>query len=131
MLHAISNLLSRFAATCPTGDDGAASLFGFPTWYQYLDGDIDPVTKNCNLVINEFSDLAAVGFAIVEIMIRIAGMAAVGYVIYGGIRMTMSSGEPDKFKAARQAVINGVVGLIIAITATAVVSYIASQFTGA
>ncbi len=68
--------------------------------------------------------------ALVEIMLRIAGLVAVGFVIYGGFRFIVSQGEPENAKAARETIMNAIIGLIITIVAAAVVNFVAKAIAG-
>lgn len=104
------------------------TILGLPTWFEYLDMD-----ESCSITGPNKEDgslmwpeaIGYVAIAVVEIMLRLAGLIAVGFVIYGGFRYIVSQGEPDGVKAARETIINAVVGLVIAIIAAAVVNFIA------
>lgn len=107
---------------------GNVNFLSLPTWYQYLDVSAAP---ECNVTavrydgsddVNIGATLGAVLLAITEILLRIAGIVAVGFVVYGGILYTMSQAAPDKLQAARQTIINGIIGLFIASAAVALVN---------
>lgn len=126
------NLLSIFGVACTPG----GSFFGFPTWYKYLDGQtasssaiVDPRinVNTCSPVITGLSDVWLVGAAVLEILLRIAAMLAIGLIVYGGIRYIVSQGEPDKLASARSTIINALIGLVVAIAASAVVSFVARE----
>ncbi len=97
-----------------------------PTWYKYIDGTIDE-TGHCTLNFTFPDDIGAVLLALIEILLRIAAIVSVFYVIYGGFLYMTSQGEPDRATAARTTIINAVIGLVIAIIATGVVSFIGGQ----
>ena len=63
-----------------------------------------------------------VGIAIIDILLRVAGMAAFFYIVLSGFKFVLSQGSPDKEKSARQALINSAIGLIIALLAIGLVS---------
>jgi hypothetical protein len=111
-----------FAVRCSEGQ-GAISI-GFPTWYKYL--DCDQATNTPQL--NQLSDAWLVGQAVLEMLIFIAGIAAVFYFIYGGIRFITSQGQPDKITQARQILIYSAVGLVVAVMASVLVQFVFSQF---
>lgn len=114
------DFLTVFAA-CGQND----KLLGiFPTWYKYLEvGGAD-----CNVTINALSDIYKIGAAILEMLLAGAGVLAVGFIIAGGIRFITSLGDPTGIKQARDMIINAVVGLVIAIMSTVIVSFIAGKF---
>jgi ABC-type Fe3+ transport system permease subunit len=122
--------LVQFAATCrPKG-----SIFGFPTWYKYLDGqqvksiDITGQTvRPCTPVLNGLDDVWKVVFAIIDLLLRIAILAAIGFVLAGGVKFMTSQGQPDKIKAAITTLINALIGLVIAVAAATAVAYIGGK----
>lgn len=120
-------LFIHFAAqnTCAT-----TGFFGIPTWYQYIP-QVD-FSKNCT-INNNFqipAQLSYIAIAAVDIALYIAGMVAVGYVIYGGIQYVVSQGEPDKVKNAKNTIMNALIGMVIASIAIAIVSYVGNALGG-
>lgn len=116
----------------------SSSFMGLPTWYKYLDLGSDcevvgPVKEGGSS--SDVSDLdwgKAAGYiaiAVVEAMLRIAGLVAAGFVIYGGFRFITSQGNPEGAASARTTVINALIGLVIAVTAAAVVSFVGQRLT--
>ena len=69
-----------------------------------------------------------IGLAIFEDLLRVAGMAAVAFVIYGGFRYTTSQGSPEQTGAALGTILHALIGLAIAIIAATSVAFIAKQF---
>lgn len=117
-----------FAAGCkPRG-----SFFGMPTWFKYLNGDsvTDEGTgiTSCSVRLNGLSDIWKIVAAVVELLLRFASLISIGFVVFGGILYTVSQGQPDKTKQALRTIINALIGLAIAIVATAIVSFIAGRF---
>lgn len=104
------------------------TFFGFPHWYEYLDVDKSNATKACQVVNFAFpGDLTLVAMAVLDMALRLAGMVAVGFVIYGAIQYVTSRGEPDGVKNAQNTIINALVGLTIAVLATGIVRFIGNQ----
>lgn len=118
----IDGLLTKFAASCAS--NGIPLL---PPWYKYIDGRETSTGCELNFVFPD--DIGAILLAVVEILLRVGAFVAIGYVIYGGFMYMTSQGEPDKAKNAQQTIINAVIGLVIAIIATGVVSFIGGQLT--
>lgn len=126
-------LFTQFAAdpTCSTG-----GFFGLPTWYKYLQVEYSDITKECEVQFSLMkdgtfngSDLLLVGLSVVDILIRIIALIAVFFVMYGGIRYITSQGSPDGTKAAQNTIMNAMIGLAIAITASALVAFIGAYIT--
>lgn len=132
----LPDLLSRFAQVC---HPQAGNFFSLPTWYKYLDDagkfHLNSATGKCELAPYgpgglQVVDLALIGLALVDIAFRIAGLVAVGYIVWGGIQFVTAQGESDKTKKARQTVINALIGLAIALVAVGVVAFIGSRIGG-
>lgn len=105
--------------------DTSSRVLGFPNWYEYLPVD----QSDCSVgFIRDGDDLnigATVGailLALTEILLRIAGIVAVGFVIYGGVLYGTSQGAPDKLQAAQKTIVNGLIGLVVAVLAVAIVN---------
>ena len=64
---------------------------------------------------------------IVNILLYVAAAASVITIIVGGIIMVTSSGNPDRIKTARDAILYAVIGLVIALSAFAIVTYVLSN----
>lgn len=104
-----------------------AGFFGFPHWYEYLNVAVQDGT--CSVTNFKFpTDLTMVALAIAEILLRLSGYVAVGFIIYGGIKYVLSQGEPDGVQQAQSTIINACIGLVIAIFSTAIVAYVGHTF---
>jgi len=113
-------LFSHFAAACKGG-----SFLAFPPWYKYLDSEtIDGV---CTPRIHGINDIWLIVAAVIEILIRVAALAAIGFIIYAGFEYMTSQGQPDKTHHARSMLVNAIVGLVIAILSAAIVNFVAGK----
>lgn len=108
-------LFTTFAAA------NCSHFLGFPTWYQYIQG------PNCSIQINSLSDVWLIVAAIIEILLRVAGIMAVAFVVYGGFQYVTSQAEPDKLTQARRTIVNALIGLILAIMSATIVNFIANS----
>lgn len=118
MTLSILNLFAKTAADCKGGD-----FFGFPLWYKYLQ-----LNDDCTAQFNSLSDIWLIAAAVIEILLRLGALIAMFFVLFGGIKFIMSSGQPDKTSQARSTAINGIIGLVITVVATVVVRFIAGRF---
>lgn len=73
-------------------------------------------------------DLPDVITTIINVMLFIAGALAVIMIIYGGIRYITAHGDEKQVKVAKDTIVYSVVGLIIAIIAYALVTFIFDRF---
>ena len=143
MFSAVSfSFPAQASAAVAPGCDKSVSFLGLPAWYSYL--DIGPETTGDGVTIDKCAVLGPhraspneneldwskaaplVGLAVLEIMLRIAGLVGFIFVIYGGFKYITSQGEPEKTTQSRQTITNSLIGIAISIIAAAVVSFIAN-----
>lgn len=127
----LSNI-HTFAAGC-----NANGFLGFPKWYKYLPHEDVANQKSilggspqtvCNVRADSLSDIGPILAAVVEILLRISALVAVIFVIVGGVKYITSQGEPERLKQALGTIVNALIGLVIAITATAFITFIGGRF---
>jgi hypothetical protein len=138
-----------FGDPCDPVSGSGISFLGIPPWYKYLPGKVDGSTEKQNTTIDKNTgtkvdgscipqlnkegsnggiDLVSIwliGLAVVEILLRLAGMITVGMVIFGGFKFITSQGNSDATKNARGTIINAFIGLVITIIAAISVNFIA------
>lgn len=92
-----------------------------------LDDDI------CNDISGDLADVAGcntdkrgdeVANSVIEIVIGLIGVLAVFVMIYGGFIFLTSTGDASKVAKGRNILIYGVVGLVVAILAYAIVKFV-------
>ncbi|MDQ3094116.1 MAG: pilin [bacterium] len=103
------------------------SILGFPTWYKYLDAE--QLGGRCTPIINNSTDVLPIGIAVLEAMLRAAGILAAVFILWGGVKLMISQGEPDGAKAARLIIKNAIIGLILVLIATPLVSFIGNRIS--
>lgn len=122
------SFLHNFAAACTPSGGG---LFGFPKWYKYLQG-IESVDANSNIVcsphITSINDVWLIVAAVIDMLLRLAVLLAIGYVVYGGITYIRSQGQPDQTAQAQKTILNAIVGLVMAVAATGLITFVAGRF---
>ena len=103
---------SALAYTCPEGSlRGGGAVVSKPAECNIQKGD------DGQTLINTVS-------TIINIILGCTGMIAVVMIIYGGIQYTISAGESGKVKKAKDTIMYGVVGLVIAILAVPIVNFV-------
>lgn len=126
------------------------TLLGIPAWYKYLPGEgvqqinkdgspgdvvCQPTIKTVTSASGEeekipINNILLIVAAIIEILIRVAGLAAFIYLIYGGFLYLTSSGSADQVSKAGSTLLNAAIGLGIAISSTAIIGFFADRFKG-
>lgn len=136
----IPQKLFTLFATAPAGC--RHDFFGLLTWYHYLpDSDFGVTvggnTFACDINTNftfisssgSGGDLPLIGLAVVDDLLRIAGIVAVAFVIYGAIQYIGSQGNPDQTSRAQSTIINALIGLAIAMVAVVFVSFLGNSLS--
>lgn len=126
----ISPLLQTFAATC----NKPTFLGVLKPWYEYLNLAPDAVGK-CSVtnfndsahVLGQHSPFLLIALAILDDLIRVAALVAVGYVIYGGIQYSTSQGSPDSTRKAQSTIINALIGVAVSVLAASIVAFIGKR----
>lgn len=119
-------LLTLFAATCkPT-------FFSLVPWYQYLKLNGGCGIENFQILPGNGapSSIPLILLAIIDDLLRVAGLMAVFFIIYAGVQYISSQGNPDQASKAQNTIINALIGLAIALISIGFVSYLGNALGG-
>ncbi len=100
------------------------------------DGKVSNVTfssvAQCNMNGNDLkgSDLMGTLQTIITVVLGVLGIVAVVIIILGGVQYVTSSGDPGKVKKAKDTIMYGIIGLLIALLAYAIVNFVLSSVFG-
>lgn len=83
---------------------------------------------NCEVEINSIYDVRNLIANGIEIALTIAVFVAVGFIIYGGFRYIISSGDPSGVKKAKETIVNAIIGLVLAMLSFGIVRFITGSF---
>lgn len=61
----------------------------------------------------------------------VAGIVAVAFIIYGGVRYSISQGDPGKLRSAKLTIMYAVIGLIVVLMAAAITALVTSSVSNA
>ena len=97
----------------------------------YADGIKDCVgTVDCDTIkgseegIFGKGDLMGILTVIINVVVGVVGFIAVAMIVLGGINFATSQGDTSKVTKARNTILYGVVGLIMAILAFSIVNFV-------
>lgn len=102
-------------------------ILGFPTWYKYLNPRFEG--GECKIDAPFPESIGKILLAVFEILLRLAGVLAIIFTIWGGFQYILSQGEPERSSQARSSIINALIGLAIAISAVAIVNLVGRNLT--
>ena len=93
--------------------------------------DLYAKVRNCDTMQvepNSVSDFLRVLANLIQILLQVAGIAAVIFVIVGGIMYIASLGDPARTARAKETILYAVVGVIISLASYGIVSFITGSF---
>jgi hypothetical protein len=126
------------------------TFFGLVPWYQYMTGEFfstsaptssqgDPCAIKCFNLFNQTvandcgqknSDVPGVLLAVIDDLLRVAGLAAIAFVLVGAFQLVTSQGNAEETVKARSTILNALIGLALAMVAIAFISFIGSKIGG-
>lgn len=111
--------LQYMGADCGSG---VASFLFLKPWHACLPKDSNGVPQ-----IRSLTDFWLIFIPLLEDALKIAGYAAAGFVLWGGIKYLKSQGDPGQLNEARQVIHNALFGLVLALLSVAIVNFIAGS----
>ncbi len=120
------NHIYLFAASACSPQGGILTL---PNWYSYLPGTMVMVNNHsqCQPVINNLTDIWLIVLAVIDMLLQLVALITIVMVIYGGVQMMTSQGQPDRVGKARTTIINAIIGAFISIAAAATITFLAGN----
>jgi len=83
----------------------------------------DRTNRGCEPT-NTKSDIPLVLLAVIDDLLRIAGMVALAFVLYGAFQYVIGQGNPESTSKAQGTIVNALIGMTLAIVSVLIVSYI-------
>jgi flagellar biosynthesis protein FlhB len=118
-----------------------SSFFGLEPWFEFLK-TYHGKNNNCNVCFTVISNSAQsvnsncrpkqnsivlVVMAIIDDLLRVAGLVSVAFIVVAGFQYVTSQGNPEKAAKAQQTILFALIGLVIAISAIVLVTYIGNS----
>jgi hypothetical protein len=73
---------------------------------------------------SQLSGSGSILMSVVNLLIGVVGIISVIMVIIGAIQLTLSSGNSDQVKKAKDTILFAIIGVVIALLAFAIVNYV-------
>ena len=129
MMFYIAKLGTFFVAATTTfntdcNPSTTSNFFFLPRWWEYIKNGQTDAFGQCIPRAQLPGDFWNIGLAVLDMLLRLGGFLAVVSIIIAGIEYIIATGNPEKGAAARKRIINSLVGLSIALVATAAVTFI-------
>jgi hypothetical protein cdiviTM7_00607 len=110
------------AAACPDG-----KIMTLKPWYDRLLDDNCNIKSPGNDTNAQANFIWKIALNIIEDLLQVVGYATTGYIMYGGFLIMTSNGSSDKVAHGRKTIMNAAIGLVVALSSVAVVSFISSN----
>ncbi len=109
--------VTAYAASCAN----QAGILGIPPWYREI---CIAGTNEIEVGSNPADFAGQLAINLLSIVLMIIGYFAVGFVIWGGIKYILAAGDSGKIASAKTTIQNALVGLLIALSAVAIITLI-------
>jgi hypothetical protein len=73
------------------------------------------------------SDLTNVIQTVFTVAYSIAGVISFGYLVYGGYKIIMSTGDPQKMKEGQNTVAYALIGLVLVVSTAVIFNFVAEK----
>jgi hypothetical protein len=100
------------------------SFLGFSPWYACLPGGNQGEPR-----VERLEDLLWIIFPLLESLVKIGALVAVGFIFYALINMITARGNMQKVGKAMETIRDAVVGFVICLISVAIVNFISGRFT--
>lgn len=141
MLTIVSSAVPANASAASTAKAACSpSFFGLEPWWKYLghkavahQDSSGKTYYTCEIkekssdLLGKNSFILLIVLAVIDDLLRVAGLVAVVFVIIGGFKFITAQGEPEQAASARETLMFALVGLVIALLAVVIVSLIGSS----
>ncbi|MCL2280839.1 hypothetical protein FWC31_03055 [Candidatus Saccharibacteria bacterium] len=114
---------------CEDRAKSASNIFlNFPTWYRGL--TLEASGDTCVLANDAFEGeeigpiIFMIALNVVDIVLRFAGLIAVGFVIWGGFHYMLARGEPEHAKKSLNIIRTALIGTVISMISAVAVSFL-------
>ncbi len=118
-MYLLEQTFNKLAVGC-----SQSTFFGIKPWYQYVPTKSLPTGCQFDFSLVGIGGIWLILAGIIDILLRVGALVAVGYFIYGAFKMVTSQGSPEGVKSARETMTNALIGLVITILATWIIGYI-------
>jgi hypothetical protein len=80
-------------------------------------------TSNCGPLSSQATLTNTVG-SVVNLLLYLAGALAIIFIVIGGLKYVLSEGNPANIQSAKNTLLYAIVGLVIAVSAFAIVNFV-------
>lgn len=119
----ITTFVAKFYSIFATTHCDNNTFFFLPPWWKYLPAE--KFGDGCSISSFSFpGDFLAIGLAIIDMLLRVAGLVAIVSIIIAGVAYITAAGTVEKTASARRRIYNSLIGLAVVAVASGFVAFI-------
>lgn len=99
--------------------DNHKTVAGIRAWYYGM-----PLDADCSLTGDISDNLGLLIGNIIYDLMMLAGLVALGYIIYGGYLMVLSGGDAGKYAQGKKTLTGAIIGLVICLCSLAIIAFL-------
>lgn len=124
---AVTALVAAPVHAADTASCGGDQFLTFKSWWNGL-----PQDAKCRVQIpaNNLKIVWTIALNLIDDVLQIVAYAAVGYIIWGGIKYMKSVGDPSAIGSAKSTIMNAIIGLGIALSSIAIIRFVFASIQG-
>lgn len=93
-------------------------------------GISDELKEAAGCKLTEEDTAMPVVVGLIDVALSLVGLIAVGMIVYGAITYVISTGDAVKLNRAKNAILYGVIGVVVALLAYAIVTLVSQSIWG-
>lgn len=98
-------------------------MFILTSWDAYL-----PCRDGIGVYIDSLQSASGLVFWVIDSLLKLSTYIAIGFVIWGSIKIIKAQGEPSEFADAKETILKAIIGLGICISSVAIVQFVSGGF---
>lgn len=126
VLGGVASMFAMPVTVYAADEDAIVANVTCPSGSKYQ-GQSKPTYADCNIPSGNdlpTDDVPTVAQTIINVMVSVVGVIAVAVIVIGGILYVTSAGEATKAKRAQSTIMYGIIGLVVAVLAYAIVNFV-------
>lgn len=112
------SIATPVANTASAACNAPRAILTFPAWQDGMPGTC------AKPEIRKLNDVWIVVLNLLEMLIQAAAYISAGFIVWGGFKYIKSQGDPGKISESKMAIINAIIGLVIALASVAIVDFV-------
>lgn len=110
------------AVSSVSARDCDARVLGIPPWYRGLTDDSCNIKAPADEKEGLQKFIWTIVLNVIDMVMVVMVYISIGFILYGGVRMIAGGASPESVTWARRTITNALIGLVIALSAIAIIN---------